>query len=531
MRRVIVPLVVVCLVVSAVAGVTVADQQVIGRPDVSVFAPDNVLVPGTERTLSVFVANDGRLDSGGPAQFESRVTTARAVRVEALPSDAPVTVRTGTVPVGVVPEGTTGPYDIRVAVAADAEPGTYELPVRLSYTYTRIVTFDETDAQAGPTYADASVTRRTTLTVRIEDRPSFSVVGVDSDVAVGGRGTVTLTVENVGTRTARDATVDVVSADPGLRVAEGETATLAAGRWRAGETKRLAVDARVADTATVRDYPLRLTVGYDDDDGIRRTGRPLTATVRPGTRDAFGVGAVESDLRVGQRGEVRGELTNRRERPLEDATLRLLDAGSLAPAESTYPLGTVPANGSVPFAFTVDVPRNASAGPRGLQFQVEYEVANERRRSDPIPAAVSVTPYRDVFAVEAREARVTVGGDSRLVVAVTNVGTDPVSEGVARLSVTEPLESDVPEAFVGSLAPGESTNVTFALSATDDAIPATLPATIQVNYTDTAGRDVVSEPATVGVTVVAEESSVPLPILAAVVVAVVGAGVWWWWRR
>jgi hypothetical protein len=97
--------------------------------------------------------------------------------------------------------------------------------------------------------------------------------------------------------------------------------------------------------------------------------------------------------------------------------------------------------------------------------------------------------------------------------------------------VTEPLESDVPEAFVGSLAPGESTNVTFALSATDDAIPATLPATIQVNYTDTAGRDVVSEPATVGVTVVAEESSVPLPILAAVVVAVVGAGVWWWWRR
>jgi hypothetical protein len=179
----------------------------------------------------------------------------------------------------------------------------------------------------------------------------------------------------------------------------------------------------------------------------------------------------------------------------------------------------------------LDVPRNASPGPRRLPFRVEYDAANERQFSGTLSAVAPVAPYREVFRVEARESRVAVDGESRLVVELTNVGDDPVRDATARLSVTEPLESDVTEAFVGSLAPGESTTVAFALSATDEAIPSTLPATVRVAYTDETGRDVVSDPATVGVRVVEEKSSLPVPVLVAVVVAVVGAGVWWSRRR
>jgi hypothetical protein len=519
------------LLLSVVAGVAVADEQVIGRPEVSLFAPDNVLVPGTDTTLDFFVVNDGQLTRGGPAPFEERVTTARAVRVEPLAEAAPLTVRTGPVPVGSVPEGTAGPFGLRVTVDEDAEPGTYEIPVRISYAYTRIVTYDETDEEASPSYSEASVTRRATLTVQIENRPRFAVVDVETDVAVGSRGTVTVEVSNVGTRTARDATVAVASADPDLRVTTGESATVAAGDWAPGETRRVTVEARAADTPATRDYPLRLTVDYDDDEGVRRTARTLTATVRPQERATFEIERVESDLAVGRRGAVEGVLVYRGERPLDDVTLRLLESGSLAPTETAYPLGTLDPGERVPFRFTLDVPRNASPGPRRFPFRVEYDAANERQFSGTLSAVAPVDPYREVFRVEARESRVAVDGESRLVVELTNLGDDPVRDATARLSVTEPLESDVTEAFVGSLAPGESTTVAFALSATDEAIPSTLPATVHVAYTDETGRDVVSDPATVGVRVVEEESSLPVPVLVAVVVAVVGAGVWWSRRR
>lgn len=521
----------VLLLFSAFAGVAVADEQVVGRPEVSLFAPDNVLVPGTDATLDFFVVNDGQLARGGPAPFEARVTTARAVRVEPLAESAPLTVRTGAVPVGSVPEGTAGPFGLRVTVDEDARPGTYEIPVRVSYAYTRIVTYDETNEEASPSYSEASVTRRATLTVRVENRPRFAVTDVETDVAVGGRGTVTVAVSNVGTRTARDATVAVVSADPDLRVTTGESAAVAAGDWAPGETRRITVEARAADSPATRDYPLRLTVDYDDDEGVRRTARTLTATVRPRERPAFALDAVESDLAVGRRGTVEGALVYRGERPLDDATLRLLEPGSLVPTETAYPLGTLAPGERVPFGFTLDVPRNASPGPRRLPFRVEYDAANERQFSEPLSLVVSVEPYRRVFRVEARESQVTVDGESRLVVAVTNVGDDPVRDATARLTVTEPLESEVSEAFVGSLDSGESTTVAFALSATDEAIPSKLPATVRVAYTDDTGRDVVSDPATVGVRVLEEQSSLPVPVLVAVAVAVVGAGVWWSRRR
>ena len=146
-------------------------------------------------------------------------------------------------------------------------------------------------------------------------------------------------------------------------------------------------------------------------------------------------------------------------------------------------------------------------------------------------ASVPVSPHRDVVDVEASEARVSVDGDTRLAVTVTNRDDEPVTDAVAHLAVTEPLESDVPDAFVGSLDPGESRTVTFALSATDDAIPSVLPAEIVVTYTDVDGRTRTADPAAVGVTVVAEDSSFPLPAFVTLAVVVVGAAVWWLRRR
>jgi len=97
------------LVLALLAGTAVADEQVVGRPGITVIAPDASLEPGTETTLEVYLANEGQLFRSGLSDYVERVKTARATRLAVEEDGAPLTVETGAYPVGDVPPGTTGP--------------------------------------------------------------------------------------------------------------------------------------------------------------------------------------------------------------------------------------------------------------------------------------------------------------------------------------------------------------------------------------------------------------------------------------
>jgi hypothetical protein len=536
-KRRVAQLLAVLLVLGATAGVVAAaEEQVIGRPDVTVIAPDSGLEPGTEATLDVFLSNDGTLRRAGPSEFVDRVTTARGTRVTVTAGDAPLTVETGAYPAGRVPPGTSGPFPIRVTVDEDAAPGTYELPVRLRYSYTPIVTYESRRGTLSAEFDESTITRRTTVIVEIDDDARFRVVGANASVAIGDRGDVTLAVRNVGTEPADAASLTVESGSGEVTFGSAATgrATGFVGPWAPGETKRVTYSVRMSDEAARRAYGLVGTVGYEDPSGVERRSRRLTAAFRPRPEQTFALDT-EGRLRVGEERTLRGRVRNTGTEPVRSPTLVLDDpTGSLDATEREVALPTLEPGASAPFAVDVSVGEEAAPGDRPLTFRVRYRSrAGDELTSDALDARVPVAPKRDRFRVTPVEAAVPAGTERVVRLRVTNAGDGPVEAVEAKAFANDPLDVTDDTGFVDQLAPNESAVVAVSVSAGRGASRKTYPLSIDFQY-DEDGETELSDTHRIGVSVTEPAGRDETPLGLAVVLGallLVAAGGSLYWRR
>lgn len=480
--------------VSASIPVAAAEGQVIGRPDLSLSVPDNRVAPGETVSLDVFVVNDGTVVRGGPATFVDRVTTARATTLE-VGAVRGIDVETDSFPFGLVAEGTHGPAPIQLTIPESVPPGTYEVPVELSYTYTSIVTYDEGDPSENPKFNDRSVTRRLTVPVVVEKRPRFRVVAVDSDVQVGDSGEMVVSVRNDGTESAREASVQLATTNTDLTFGGATTAESFVGEWPPGETKRASFPLSVVDDAERRDYTLTGRVTYTDTDGIAGTSNELRASVRPLEEQSFGLSNVASTLRVNWEGTVTGTVTNEGPMPIHDAVVVFQPASANFDASETeYAIPDLAPGESADFAFDVEVSSAADPGSRQLAFVVDYEnVDGESRTSDSITSRIEVAPERDPFEVRVADANVPAGGSGRLTLTVTNTEGETLSDISAKLFVDDPISTSDDEAFVAELEPGESAEISFAVSSAGSAFPKSYPVSVDFEYDRADGTTLVSE--------------------------------------
>ena len=208
MKRVVLAFVIICLIL--LAGVAAADVS--GSPQLIVQFADGTVAPGEETTLDVVLLNEGDVDSSSvtnPA-LTSEVTTARGVTVRVGDGDAPFEVTTDRQAVGNVPEGVSNPISFRVVVPVDADPGTYRVAVTVRYSYTDYI------SEASGTRTQSSVSRTFRVPVTVEERARFEVVDVASNASVGSADTAAVTVENVGSLTARETRLSLASANPAI---------------------------------------------------------------------------------------------------------------------------------------------------------------------------------------------------------------------------------------------------------------------------------------------------------------------------
>lgn len=469
-----------------------------GEPDLSVVATENRIAPGETAELRLSVVNAGDVDenTAGDPSLNSRVTTARGTRLTVEAGDAPVEVRSGTLGLGSVPEGSVQ-ASVRLHVDEDAEPGTYTLPVTASYRHTSSI---ETDSGE---YSGRSVDEELSVEIRVTERPRFAVVSVETNASVGGSGQLELTLRNDGPAAAPDATVALESGAGGLTFGNAATTRAYVGDWPAGETRTVRVESAFAGGAEERPYPVEATVSYTDEDGNTARARPVTVGVTPAAEQTFAVTDREATLRVGEDGELSGTVVNEGPAAVEDAVLVLEEPGTnVDAAETEYALEDLAPGESAPFAFDVEVSSSARNGPRQFTYHVRYEGTDgETRESDPIRVRADVQPERDVFDVEPREATFEPGGSGRLVVAVTNEGEAPLTDVSAKLFGAGPVSADDDEAFVSELAPGETTEVVFGVSVSGGAMEKTYPVSMDFQYTEPDGDTKLSDSYRLPVTV------------------------------
>ena len=372
--------------------------------------------------------------------------------------------------------------------------------------------------QASVAYAAANGSRVRTDPFTFGVQPSerirldrFEVTRIASTVQAGDTGTISVTVENTGPDVS-DAVVSLQARSSSIRLGRTQNATQFVGEWATDEDVTFEFEATASNDTVVASYPFSIQVSYRENGTTNRT-RLETFGVVPDGEQEFSLGNVTSTLRVGDEGNVTGTVTNEGPQRASNAVLVLESSGeNVFPREEEYALGNLARGESVEFRYRIDVSDNADQGPRQLSFDVEYENQDgDSRRSKPLEARVAVGPRQDEFRVEARNATVTAGGTTAVVLEVTNNENRTLRNVDARAFVDSPLGVEDDQAFVPRLAPNESVTIRFRVSADGSALPATYPLSLDFQYETPDGESKLSDTYQVPVTVTEQEEGGLLP--------------------
>lgn len=505
--------------------------QVFGEPTIEVSTPTKEFKPGTQAELRLTLTNRGVIDQGGPSRYEDRVTTARGVIVEAKAGSTPIEVNTGSIGVGNVPTGTTSVDPISISVSENADPGLYQVPIDISYEYTRLVEFDSFGAE----YVDSSRSRTKYVTVRVRDDARFRVVNITNDAQIGDSGILSVELENTGENTATRADVELTAPSGALTFSGGTSSTARIDELAPGERATVTYDVEFAAGSAVRSYAVTGGVTFKDPEGITRTDESISFGFVPIDEQQFSVDNVSTDLRVGENGDLVGTVINEGPEPAQNVVVRYVDESpNIVPVEDAVAVGTLQPGERADFRLPLEVNTEAEAVGRVADLSIRYRNdENERREYDEVEAVYTIGPEREEFSVEIDDQEIEAGSTATVDVTVTNNLDEPVSNIEARLFTDDPLSSDDDEAFAALLEPGESTTMTFTLSAAGGATLKTYPVSLDFRYDDADGDSQLSDTFRAAVTLTEGSSGLPFGtiLVAVIVIGALTGGIVYYRRR
>lgn len=467
-----------------------AGANITGEPDITLTVADNSVSAGESTELTVNVVNRADISSGsesGNTNAEARATTAHGLTLK--PSDSgPITVRTNTVAVGKVADGTAPTASFDIAVAEDAEPGTYEIPVEVQYKYSEFISERDTHSERVET-----VEEDRTVRVVVDEEADIEVVDVVAK-GPGESGTFVLDLQNNGTATANDAVVSLSSLSSDLQFGNGEASQVYVSEWHPGERRTLRFRGTVTEGAPRSALPVSLAIDYEDNDSVAFDSTS-TFGITPEVDQTFRFDDVESTLRVAQDGELTGTVVNDGPQTAHNVVVTLEPPNrNVEVLEPEVALGTLEPGEAVDVNFEVEVSSSARAGPRQFSLTPTYENADgDTRTADDVRFRERVRDRRDAFVVETRESGVTAGGTGRVVLAVTNNRNETVTDVSAKLFSSDPLSVDDDQAFVDELEPGETVTVPFRVSAGGSAMQKAYPVSVDFQYVDASGETKLSD--------------------------------------
>lgn len=502
-HRSLVLVVVLSLLVGPVAPVAAAED-----PRFVTTVSEPTVQPGTTQTVTVTLENDAE-------DVDDSVEAVADVRATLLEERTPFEVRSGTQFVGGLADGDRKSATFTIDAPMQLDPGTYELPIDLRYEHD-----------------DERKHKTVHATVEVSPRPLFAVEPIQTSVQPGSTATVNVSVTNIGSEMALGT---AVSLNGGNAVTFGDgTARAFLGNVSPGETRTVRAEAHVAAGISPGAQPIEATFEFRDSMGKVRPPLSRTGSLMIGESQSFAVEAVSDTLRVGFDGTITGEIVNEGPKSIDDAVLEIEpQTDSLYVEDTKYALPTIESGETATFEYPTDISGDADAGPRQLQFTVEYLDDGTIHKSSTLAATVEIDPYQDAFTVAGVETDLTIGDASTVVLSVTNTRAVPL-RNIDALAYTEsPLEAPGDEAFIQALDPGESAEMTFELEATSDARATTYPFELDFEYETPDGSSEVSDTVQVPVDVAEPDTEEGIDIMslligAVIVIALIVGGFLWW---
>jgi len=197
-----------------------------------------------------------------------------------------------------------------------------------------------------------------------------------------------------------------------------------------------------------------------------------------------------------------------------------------------------------PLKFTIKIANHARAGSYPLALKLNYDYqSNVMVYASDLAAAGSASTlsgFRETLNYAKANQTISIpvivkkkadfnimgssgvmsAGQKKVPIEVTyqNIGDEPLTDGIARLSIFKPFSSTDDQAYIGTMNPGESKTVTFRLDVDSDATPKDYGINSEIKYTDVRGDTVISESMKIPVVVNAASQSMMLPAIAGLIV-------------
>lgn len=312
----------------------------------------------------------------------------------------------------------------------------------------------------------------------------FEITGVDSEIESGEQGTIEVTIENQG-ENARNTVVTFRSQSSALVFGESATTSEFIGEWDDGESRTIEVEANVPPGGAGRDYPVQVTVSYEDDDGNQTRSAALAFGVTPGEEaDDFEIVSTSSDVWVGGTGNLTVALENQGG-DTEDAVVTLGTLSSditFGGAANTSQFVGEWEDGE---RKTVEVGVSATPSANERDYPLQTTVAHEEegQQTQAGPYLFSITPEGEQdFTLSDVDGSLSVGETGSITGTITNEGPKTVRDATvvfaANASDIAPRQSEV---VLGTLEPGESADFEypFAVNRTTEAGERQLPFVVQ----------------------------------------------------
>lgn len=527
-----IPLLLVISLTVPVLPVAAQSEQVIGSPNITASVQDNHIQASEQTSIAVTLSNTGQIRQSGPAQFVERVSTARNVQasIDESQIDDPINVKTGTVTLGALQDGGVQQATFNIETGENLKPGTYTIPVRVKYSYTHFVNYDQTQSgYSNIEYVDSTRTKTIDVKVVVEKTPRFSLSPTATDqLTAGGSDYFNFTVTNDGSQRARDISVQLSAQSPSVQFGSGSQpqsqTSVFIPALAPGETQTASVRVTTTDGSTAGQYPIQATVEYETPNGISGTSDPITVGGEVKGEQRFALTEVTSDLRVGTEGNVTATLVNRGPNTAKDAVINLqAPATGIEPQRTEFALDNLAAGSEETIRFPVTVNDNADSGPYQFAYTVSYEDRNGNdQQSDTLNTRVQVAEQRDVFTVAAINSSLQVGSSGTIELRLTNNDDKTLRNINAKAFVDDPLSASSDEAFVPVLKPGESTTIVFELSAAGGAVAQPRPLEMDFQYEQPDGDTVLSDTYQVPVNLTpAAEGGLPMTLIGGVIVIAV----------
>lgn len=462
----------VALVVGSLLVTALPAAALTSNPDLRTVTPDPNLQPGGINEVEFMLLND----PDGP---DDQTRTATNVRVK--PRDTGrIDVETGELYVPSLPDGKPADLALRVNVPADLASGTYRIPLDLTYEY---------DNGAGSA-TERKVTRY--VEVKVKSGPRFTVVDTNSTATVNGRGTLAVTMRNVGDTAARDATLTLSTSSPDVSIGASKSGTRFVSKWEQGENRTFTFDAALGDTATAGNYSLGATVDFKKPSGTVGSSPTLTVPLEAHPEMTFAVSDLRSSLSIGGTDTVSGTITNTGPMTAHDAVVQFNRTPTAQAVGGGYAVGSLAPGESAEFSFRVNVAESADAGPKQFGIRTSFRNGNgDQLRSDVVDIRLPVGANDPGFEIRDVESTLRVGEKGTLTGTLVNTRDDPVTDAVVNFPDPGPTVTPVETTVaVGDLDPGEATNFSFDVEVTSssDAGPRQFDLSVSYRDRDNAAR-------------------------------------------